>query len=102
VREAGLEERIGLRAGLAEELSAPSFGVESFDHAIFSYSLSMIPDWQGALVAAHGALSRHGRLHVVDFADFKGGLLGARGLDGVADILPCRPSNGISRYTGRR
>jgi S-adenosylmethionine-diacylgycerolhomoserine-N-methlytransferase len=62
---------------LAEEFSPALFGVESFDHVLFSYSLSMIPDWRGALAAGISALSRDGRWHVVDFADLKGlGLLG--------------------------
>jgi S-adenosylmethionine-diacylgycerolhomoserine-N-methlytransferase len=74
---AGLEHRILLRHGLAEEFSPALFGVESFDHVLFSYSLSMIPDWRGALAAGISALSRDGRWHVVDFADLKGlGLLG--------------------------
>lgn len=72
VREAGFEDRILLRHGLAEKLSSSAFGVESFDHVLFSYSLSMIPDWQGALAAAIDALSANGRWHVVDFADLRG------------------------------
>ena len=77
IRAAGFEHRIVLRHGLAEELSPAVFGVESFDHVLFPYSLSMIPDWRGALVAGIGALSTDGRWHVVDFADLKGlGFLG--------------------------
>jgi S-adenosylmethionine-diacylgycerolhomoserine-N-methlytransferase len=72
LRGAGLEDRILLRHGLAEELSPSAFGVESFDHVLFSYSLSMVPDWQGALVAAIAALSGNGCWHVVDFADLRG------------------------------
>ncbi|HUO01410.1 MAG TPA: class I SAM-dependent methyltransferase [Rhizomicrobium sp.] len=69
---AGLEDRIVLRQGLAEELSASQFGRESFDHVLFSYCLSMVPDWQGALFAAGKTLSESGHWHVVDFADLKG------------------------------
>lgn len=72
VRQTGLEDRILLRHGLAEELSPSGFGVGSFDHVLFSYSLSMAPDWQGAIIAAIKALSEKGRWHVVDFADLKG------------------------------
>ena len=72
VREAGLEGRIVLRQGLAEELSPPAFGRENFDHVLFSYCLSMVPDWQGALRAALGSLAQNGRWHVVDFGDLKG------------------------------
>src|ERR1700722_954393 len=66
VREAGLEDRILLRHGLAEELLPSPFGVESFDHVLFSYCLSMVPDWRGALFAAIEALSGNGRWHGVD------------------------------------
>jgi S-adenosylmethionine-diacylgycerolhomoserine-N-methlytransferase len=46
------------------------FGLDKpFDHAIFSYSLSMIPDWRGALKAAAASVRPDGRVHVVDFGD---------------------------------
>jgi S-adenosylmethionine-diacylgycerolhomoserine-N-methlytransferase len=81
VGRAGLEHRILLRHGLAERLSPRSFGVETFDHVLFSYSLSMVPDWHAALEAGATALPASGRCHVVDFADFKGlGLVGRRAL----------------------
>jgi S-adenosylmethionine-diacylgycerolhomoserine-N-methlytransferase len=44
-----------------------AFGVAQFDSIIFSYSLSMIPDWQGALDHALALLAPKGRLHLVDF-----------------------------------
>jgi S-adenosylmethionine-diacylgycerolhomoserine-N-methlytransferase len=72
VRRAGLEDRIVLAQGLAEQLSPVQFGVESFENALFSYSLSMIPDWRAALAAGSAALSPKGRLHVVDFGDLTG------------------------------
>jgi S-adenosylmethionine-diacylgycerolhomoserine-N-methlytransferase len=72
VRRAGLEDRIQLAHGLAETLSPACFGVEAFDRVMFSYSLSMIPDWRGALGAGFAALSSEGRLHVVDFGDLTG------------------------------
>lgn len=43
------------------------FGVVQFDRIILSYSLSMIPDWQGALREALAHLAPDGSLHVVDF-----------------------------------
>ncbi|HEX3429883.1 MAG TPA: class I SAM-dependent methyltransferase [Rhizomicrobium sp.] len=71
VNRAGLAGRILLRHGFAEALSPELFGESpSFDSAIFSYSLSMIPDWRHALAAAGAALSDGGRLHIVDFGDF--------------------------------
>ena len=70
---AGLNGRVKLVQAYAEALSPQLFNEsEPFDAIIFSYSLSMIPDWRQALVAAGGALSADGRIHVVDFGDLKG------------------------------
>ncbi|MFW2542003.1 class I SAM-dependent methyltransferase [Primorskyibacter sp. 2E107] len=44
-------------------------GVDHFDHIVFSYSLSMIPDWQSALSEALRHLAPGGTLHLVDFGD---------------------------------
>jgi S-adenosylmethionine-diacylgycerolhomoserine-N-methlytransferase len=68
---AGLEDRVTLIHGLAESLSAAAFGQSGFDHALFSYSLSMIPDWRQALLASGQALSEQGIVHIVDFGDFQ-------------------------------
>jgi len=71
VKRAGLESRITLAHGYAEDLTPAMFGrAEPFDRAIFSYSLSMIPGWPGALEAAAGALTPSGAVHIVDFGDF--------------------------------
>lgn len=73
IRRAGLEGRIKLVLAYAEDLSPGLFGeTQPFDDAVFSYSLSMIPDWRKALAAAHGALAPGGKVHVVDFGDLKG------------------------------
>jgi S-adenosylmethionine-diacylgycerolhomoserine-N-methlytransferase len=57
----------------AEDLSPSLFGEsEPFDVILFSYSLSMIPDWKRALRASIGALARDGSLNIVDFGDLKG------------------------------
>ena len=69
---AGLASRIKVTQGYAESLSPAQFGVPHFERTVFSYSLSMIPDWRGALAAALGSLAPQGRLHVVDFGDFAG------------------------------
>jgi len=70
IARAKLSGRIELRHGLAEDVTAGFFGLkEPFDRAIFSYSLSMIPDWRGALLAAASAVDPAGRVHVVDFGD---------------------------------
>jgi S-adenosylmethionine-diacylgycerolhomoserine-N-methlytransferase len=70
---AGFAERIVLKHALAEDLTPSLFGRSGrFDHAIFSYSLSMIPDWRGALANAAAHVRADGFIHVVDFGDLKG------------------------------
>jgi S-adenosylmethionine-diacylgycerolhomoserine-N-methlytransferase len=77
LRRVGLEEAVILRHGYAEDLSLSMFGRETpFDAVFFSYSLSMIPDWNQALRASKRVLAPSGKLHVVDFGDLGGsGLL---------------------------
>jgi S-adenosylmethionine-diacylgycerolhomoserine-N-methlytransferase len=79
---AGLSDRVVLAQGYAESLSPQTFdGIGRFDRVVFSYSLSMIPDWRRALGAVGGVLAPGGRLHIVDFGDFSGlGRLGAAAL----------------------
>lgn len=73
VARAGLGDRIALAHGYAEGLTPQMFGRETpFDRAVFSYSLSMIPDWDQGLKAAEAALAEDGRVHVVDFGDLTG------------------------------
>jgi len=43
-----------------------------FDGVLFAYSLTMIPDWRGAIERARAHLKPHGRLVVLDFGQFKG------------------------------
>lgn len=50
-------------------------GEAAFDRIVLSYSLSMIPDWEGAYAHAASLLAPGGELHVVDFGDL-GGLPG--------------------------
>lgn len=72
VARAGLSHRIRLAQGLAEDLSPAMFGLETaFTDAVFSYSLSMIPDWKQSLSKACAAVSL-GRIHIVDFGDLEG------------------------------
>ncbi len=47
-------------------------GEPQFDRIVLSYSLSMIPDWQGALDHAASLLAQKGELHIVDFGDLAG------------------------------
>jgi S-adenosylmethionine-diacylgycerolhomoserine-N-methlytransferase len=73
IAAAGLTSRIQLVQGYAEALTPALFGREaSFDRVLFPYSLSMIPDWRQALMAAGEALAEDGRLHAVDFGDLTG------------------------------
>lgn len=66
--KAGLAERIILAQGDATGFDAAAlFGVASFDRIFQSYTLSMIPDWQGALREGAGKLAPGGRLDIVDF-----------------------------------
>jgi len=64
-------ERIRLRQGLAEQLDARAmFGRdEPFDTIFFSYCLSMVPTWPGAIEAALANLKTGGHLVIVDFWD---------------------------------
>ena len=64
--------KLGNRASLAQGDACDFdpdtlFGTAKFDRIIFSYSLSMIPDWTGALTHAVGHLAPGGSLHLVDF-----------------------------------
>ena len=73
VARAKLSGRIVLKHALAEEMTPALFGREQpFDRAVFSYSLSMIPDWRGALRAASHCVRDTGALDVVDFGDLRG------------------------------
>lgn len=99
VARAGLSDRVMLQHGYAESLSPQMFGkARGFDRVVFSYSLSMIPDWRRALVAADDALAPGGRLHIVDFGDFAGlGRLGASALRLWLRHFHVEPRNEILR-----
>lgn len=64
----GLLGRVRLAQGDAVNFNGShSFGVAQFDRVYFSYTLSMIPDWQGAIQNALSLLRPDGELHIVDF-----------------------------------
>ena len=44
-----------------------SLGQRRFDRIYFSYTLSMVPEWQAALRHAQSLLTQDGELHIVDF-----------------------------------
>lgn len=67
---AGLGPEIILRNALAEQLQAADFARrEGFDAVLFSYTLSMMPDWRRAIDRARQELAPGGVIAVVDFAD---------------------------------
>jgi S-adenosylmethionine-diacylgycerolhomoserine-N-methlytransferase len=71
--ERGGRTPIVLRQGLAEQLDAQRmFGREApFDTIYFSYCLSMVPTWPGAIEAALANLKPGGEMLIVDFWDQK-------------------------------
>ena len=71
--ERGGRTPIVLRQGLAEQLDARRmFGREApFDTIYFSYCLSMVPTWPGAIEAALANLKPGGEMLIVDFWDQK-------------------------------
>lgn len=68
VRRTALGGRIRLAHGDATGFDPqPMFGRGTFDRIFFSYTLSMIPGWQQAIVAAIAVLAPGGSIHIVDF-----------------------------------
>ncbi|WP_373489014.1 class I SAM-dependent methyltransferase [Blastomonas sp.] len=85
---AKLGDRAALAYGDACEFDSKAlFGVPHFDRIIFSYSLSMIPDWTRALDQALDHLATDGSLHVVDF--------------GRQHHLPTLARRGLNAWLGR-
>ncbi|HEX4302671.1 MAG TPA: class I SAM-dependent methyltransferase [Rhizomicrobium sp.] len=99
IARAGLSGRIKLIQAYAEDLKPELFGETApFDHAVFSYSLSMIPDWKQALSAAQGALTPGGKVHAVDFGDLKGlGRIAERLLRGWLALFHVAPREELLR-----
>ncbi len=74
IARAGLSGSIRIARCLAEELDpAATFGLDApFDAILFSYTLSMIPDWRRAVDRAVAVLRLAGQLAVVDFSEQRG------------------------------
>ncbi len=74
IARAGLSGSIRIARCLAEELDpAATFGLDApFDAILFSYTLSMIPDWRRAADRAVAVLGPAGLLAVVDFSEQRG------------------------------
>ncbi|MFH1138824.1 MAG: class I SAM-dependent methyltransferase [Pseudomonadota bacterium] len=87
-----------LARGSAENFSLwETFGLDRpFDRIFFSYSLSMIPDWDAALTSAGLALRPGGGLYVVDFGSLTGWPGGAgRLLRWWLGLFRVRPEPGV-------
>ncbi|MEG3164137.1 class I SAM-dependent methyltransferase [Sphingomonas sp. PB2P19] len=68
VARAGLSERITLAQADATQVDPQAaFGLSGFDRAFMSYTLSMIPDWEGAIRQGVALLAPGGQLSIVDF-----------------------------------
>ena len=73
VAKAGLSDRITLAQGDATAFDASAlFGIPAFDRVFQSYTLSMIPDWRGAIREAAAKLAPGGQLDIVDFGQQSG------------------------------
>lgn len=62
-----IEERGWKQVHTAEADACTYQAPEPVDVVLFSYSLTMIPDWHAAILNAHRALKPGGRIAVVDF-----------------------------------
>lgn len=70
--KAGVGERVITVAGDAETFDARRpFQLTGFQRVFFSYSLSMVPDWQRAFSNALDQLDPDGQLHIVDFGEME-------------------------------
>lgn len=68
VAKAGLSDRIRFAPADAAQFDPQTlFGEPTFDRIFQSYTLSMIPNWQGALREGLRHLAERGELHIVDF-----------------------------------
>ncbi len=68
VAKAGLADRITLAQADATAFDPQTlFGIAAFDRVFASYTLSMIPDWVGAIDQGARVLAPGGVLHIVDF-----------------------------------
>ena len=74
IARAGLAARVRIACCLAQDLDpGATFGLsEPFDAVIFSYTLSMIPDWSRAVDRALTVLKPEGVLAIVDFSEQRG------------------------------
>jgi len=73
IHGAGLSSRVRVAHGDATAFDPQAlFGVGDFDCVFFSYSLSLIPQWQAVLDRGLKFLAPRGALHLVDFGGQSG------------------------------
>jgi S-adenosylmethionine-diacylgycerolhomoserine-N-methlytransferase len=74
VRASGLDGRVIVATALAQDFDGGvQFGLtKPFDRLIFSYALSIMDDWRGAVNHGLTQLKPGGSIHVVDFGDQEG------------------------------
>ena len=73
MRRMGFEKRVRVACADATSFDPmTSLGQRRFDRIYFSYTLSMVPEWQMALRHAFSLLSVDGELHIVDFGQCEG------------------------------
>ncbi len=78
------------------------FGQPNFDRVFFSYTLSMIPNWQRAVEQALSCLAPDGQLHIVDFGQCEGlPKLFRRGLFVWLEFFHVRPREQLSLHLRR-
>lgn len=72
--QAGVGDRVSLAVALAQNFDGGAlFGLQrKFDRLLFSYSLSMIDEWEAALEHAFTQVRPGGFIHIVDFGDQAG------------------------------
>lgn len=81
MRRMGFERRVRVACADATSFDPKaSLGQRQFDRIYFSYTLSMVPEWQMALRHAFSLLSANGELHIVDFGQCEGLPRGFRAL----------------------
>ena len=69
----GFERRVRVACADATSFDPmASLGQHQFDRIYFSYTLSMVPEWQMALRHAFSLLAKDGELHIVDFGQCEG------------------------------
>ena len=68
-----LERRVTIACADATSFDPmASLGQRQFDRVYFSYTLSMVREWQAALRHAFSLLTQDGKLHIVDFGQCEG------------------------------